>query len=184
MAFGKVAIRYASSLLESSIEKKNLDLVASDMETVIKAIKSSSPLRRFLENPIVKSEVKKSVLREIFTKYLSDDTIKFIDFIVDKNREEALGEIAEKFLELKDDYTGVARVQITTAFDLSDEQKKMIEEKFSSILRKKVIASYIVDASVIGGFVAKVRDTVYDATILHQLEMLKQQFIKSSLILN
>lgn len=184
MGFGKVAIRYASSLLESSIEKKNLDLIASDMETVIKAIKSSSPLRRFLENPIVKAEVKKSVLKEIFGKYLSADTMRFIDFIVDKNREEALGEIAEKFLELRDDYSGIARVQVTTAFELSQEQKTMIEEKFSSILRKKVIASYSVDENIIGGFVAKVRDTVYDATILHQLEMLRQQFIKSSLILN
>lgn len=184
MSFGKVALRYANSLLESSIEKKNLDIIANDMQVVSKAINSSSLLRRFLENPVVKSEVKKSVLKEIFSKHVSEDTIKFIEFVVDKGREEALKDIAEKFLELKDDYSGVARVQVTSAYELSDSQKQVIEEKFASVLQKKIFAEYKVDDKVIGGFIAKVRDTVYDASISHQLEMLRQQLLKGSLLLN
>lgn len=184
MSFEKVALRYATSLLESSVEKNNLDQIASDMQTVSQAIESSSLLRRFLENPVVKSELKKSILKEIFVKHVSEDTLRFIDFIVDKNREEALKDIADKFLDLKDDYSGVVRVQITSAFVLNEDQKKMIEEKFASILKKKIIANYKVDQSVIGGFVAKVKDTVYDATISHQLEMLRQQLLKGSLLLN
>lgn len=184
MSYGKVAIRYATSFLESSIEKKTLDRAADDMSVVLNAIESSSLLRRFLENPVVKTEQKKSVLREIFSKHVSADTINFIEFVVDKNRESALKDIAEKFLELKDEYSGVARVEIKSAFELSSEQKKMLEQRFESILNKKVIANYSVDEKVIGGFVAKVKDTVYDASIAHQLELLRQQLLKGSLLLN
>lgn len=145
MSYGKVAIRYATSFLESAIEKNNLDRAAEDMLVVFNAIESSSLLRRFLENPVIKLEQKKSVLREIFEKYVSPETLKFIEFVVDKNRENALKDIAEKFLELKDEYSGVARVEIKSAFELSSEQKKMIEQRFESLLNKKIVASYLVD---------------------------------------
>lgn len=184
MSYGKVAIRYASSFLEASIEKNNLDQSASDMEIILNAVNASSLLRKFLENPVVKSEVKKSVLTEIFRKYVSSDTLRFLEFIVDKNRENALRDIAEKFLELKDEHTGVARVDIKSAFELSDDQKKIIEQKFESLLNKKIVASYKVDENVVGGFIAKVKDTVYDASVAHQLELLRQQLLKGSLLLN
>lgn len=184
MSYGKVAIRYATSFLESSIEKKNLDRAADDMQTIFNAIESSSLLRRFLENPVVKSEQKKTILREIFAKHVSPDTIRFIEFVVDKNRENALKDIAEKFLELKDEYSGIARVEIKSAFELNSDQKKMLEKRFESLLNKKVIASYTVDEKVIGGFIAKVKDTVYDASIAHQLELLRQQLLKGSILLN
>ncbi|WP_304131706.1 ATP synthase F1 subunit delta [Ignavibacterium album] len=184
MSYRKVAIRYATSFLESSIEKNNLDRAADDMQVVFTAIKSSSLLRRFLENPVVKSEQKKSVLKKIFEKHVSPDTIKFIEFVVDKNREIALKDIAEKFLELKDEYSGIARIEIKSAFELSGEQKKMIAQRFESILNKKIVAVFLVDEKVIGGFVAKVKDTVYDASIAHQLELLRQQLLKGSLSLN
>lgn len=184
MSYAKVAIRYATSFLESSVEKNTLETAAEDMKVVFDAISSSSLLRRFLENPVVKTEQKKSVLEEIFRKHLSLDTIKFIEFVVDKNREYALKDIAEKFLELKDDYSGVARVEIKSAFELNAEQKKRIEQKFESLLQKKVIANYAVDDKVIGGFVAKVKDTIYDASIAHQLDLLRQQLLKGSLLLN
>uniref|UniRef100_A0A7V2ZL74 ATP synthase subunit delta n=1 Tax=Ignavibacterium album TaxID=591197 RepID=A0A7V2ZL74_9BACT len=184
MSYAKVAIRYATSFLESSVEKNTLNRAAEDMKIVFDAINSSSLLRRFLENPVVKTDQKKSVLREIFEKYLSSDTIRFIEFVINKNREYALKDIAEKFLELKDEYTGVARIEIKSAFELNPEQKKMIEQRFESLLNKKIIANYLIDEKVIGGFVAKVKDTVYDASIAHQLDLLRQQLLKGSLLLN
>lgn len=184
MSYAKVAIRYATSFLEASIEKNILDQAASDMEIILNAIDGSSLLRRFLENPVVKTDLKKSIINEIFRKHVSAETLKFIEFIVDKNRENALKEIAEKFLDLKDEHIGVARVDIKSAFELSIEQKKIIEQKFESLLNKKVVANYTVDENVIGGFVAKVKDTVYDASVSHQLELLKQQLLKGSLLLN
>lgn len=184
MSYAKVAIRYATSFLEASIEKNTLEQSASDMEIILNAINGSSLLRRFLENPIVKTDLKKSTLNEIFRKHISAETLKFIEFIVDKNRENALKDIAEKFLELKDEHIGVARVDIKSAFQLTDEQKKIIEQKFESLLNKKVVASYTVDQNVIGGFVAKVKDTVFDASVSHQLELLRQQLLKGSLLLN
>ncbi len=102
----KVSIRYANSLLSSASEKGNLEKVAKDMELVYGAINSSSELNRTLASPIVKPELKSSILEEIFKKKVSKETMDFLKFVVEKSREDLLESIVKKFLELRDQKLG------------------------------------------------------------------------------
>lgn len=184
MAASKVAIRYASSFLESSIEKNNLDLVSKDFEIVYDALQKSYELVRFIKSPVIKNETKQSVLTEIFKDKISKQSIDYLLFVTSKGCEDILIEILEKFFHLKDDYQKVARIQITTSYEFTAEQKKQLTEKFEALLNKKVILSFSVDNKLIGGFVAKVGDTIYDASVVHQLELLKKQFLQGSISFN
>ena len=87
MSSSKVANRYASSLFENSVEKNNLETVYEDINLLIRTFDESSELRRAVESPVIKPELKISVLDEIFSNKLSKDTLKFVSFIVDKKRE-------------------------------------------------------------------------------------------------
>lgn len=115
---------------------------------------------------------------------ISKDSISFIEFTINKGREEILPEILEKFEFLKDEYTGFVKVDVTTAFNFTDEQKLHLQEKFESHLKKKTRLTFKVDQGIIGGFIAKVGDTVYNASMAHQLGLLKKTFLQSSITLN
>lgn len=184
MAASKVAIRYASSFLESSIEKNILDLVTKDFEIVYDALLKSDELVRFIKSPVIKNETKQSVLNEIFKDKISKESLDYLLFVTSKGREDILIEILEKFFELKDDFQKVARIQITTSYEFTTDQRNQLTEKFEALLNKKVILSFSVDNKLIGGFVAKVGDTIYDASVVHQLELLKKQFLQGSINLN
>lgn len=184
MAASKVAIRYASSFLESSIEKNKLDLVSKDFEIVYDALQKSDELVRFIKSPVIKNETKQSVLTKIFKDKISKESLDYLLFVASKGREDILTEILEKFFDLKDDYQKVARIQITTSYAFTAEQQKHFAEKFEALLNKKVILSFSVDNKLIGGFVAKVGDTIYDASVVHQLELLKKQFLQGSINFN
>lgn len=184
MAASKVAIRYASSFLESSIEKNNLDLVSKDFEIVYDALQKSSELVRFIKSPVIKNETKQSVLTEIFKDKISKESLDYLLFVTSKGREDILIEILEKFFDLKDDYQKVARIQITTSYAFTAEQQKHLAERFEALLNKKVILSFSVDNKLIGGFVAKIGDTIYDASVVHQLKLLKKQFLQGSINFN
>jgi F-type H+-transporting ATPase subunit delta len=184
MAETKVSSRYANSLLDMSSEKNNLDEISIDMELVHSAIRSSKELKNILDSPIVKSEIKKSVLSEIFKNKISNDSLGFIKFVIDKNREDILDSIIEKFLELRDEKLGLVRVEVRTSFDFTDEQKEKLRKRLESILNKKAHLKFIVDNTIVGGFIAKVGDTVYDASIKHQLELLRKEFLHGSVQLN
>ncbi len=184
MASSKVAIRYAQSFLDTSIEKNILAKVADDFELVADVIANNPELLRAIKSPVIKNEIKKNIITGIFGKVISTDSIDFINFVITKGRENILPEIFEKFDQLKDDFTGVVKVNVITAFDFSIEQKNQIEQKFETYLMKKARLTYKIDKDIIGGFIAKVGDTVYNASTVHQLGLLKKEFLQGSVPLN
>jgi F-type H+-transporting ATPase subunit delta len=184
MAESKVSLRYANSLMDMAVENESVEQVSKDMELVLSAIHSSSDLRRLLKDPIIRFEKKQSVLEEIFKKRISEESMNFIRFIVDKHREELFGNIIEKFLELRDEHSGIINVDVKTAFEFSDDQKVKLKEKLEKIFDKKAKLNFGIDKEIIGGFVAKVNDTIFNASTKHQLEQLKKEFFKSSIQLN
>ncbi len=184
MADSKVAIRYASSFLDTAIEKNLVDEISTDFEFIYNSLNKSSDLKRALKSPIIKNETKQSIFAAIFKDKISNESFSYLNFIISKGRENILSEILEKFFYIRDEYLGVANVQITSAFDLTSDQKLQMQQKFESFLNKKIKLTYALDEKMIGGFIAKVGDTVYNASVLNQLELLKKQFLHSSVSLN
>lgn len=184
MADFRILHRYATSLLETSIEKKNLDVITSDIQLLVETLDKSRQLQLMLESPVVKPEVKLNILKEIFSSKISKDSMDFIEFVISKQRENLLNSIGKRFLELRDEYLGIANVFITTASEFTNDQKSLLENKLEKILDKKVRLNFKTDLNLVGGFIAKVNDTLYDASIKHQLELLKKQFLTGEISLN
>jgi F-type H+-transporting ATPase subunit delta len=180
----KVSLRYATSLLDSSIEKGSIDTVAADMELVFNTLDGNKHLAMVLKSPVIKPLVKSSILNEIFKSKITAETLSFLLFVIDKKREELLVTIVKKFLALKDEYLGILNIEITTAYDFKEDQKEEIKKKFETYLSKIIRLSFITDKSLIGGFIARAADTMYDASIKHQLEILRKQFLSGTVSLN
>lgn len=180
----KVSSKYAAALLDISEDKKNLDIISEDMELIYNVIESNKNLIRLLENPVVKPEVKSSILTEIFKSKISNDSLEFINFVVDKNRENFLVSIIKRFLELRDEKLGIVYVEVKTPFEFNDDQKNQLKNKLENLTNKKIRFKFQIDKDIIGGFIAKAGDTVYDASINHQLDLLKKKFLQGGALLN
>ena len=184
MADFRILHRYATSLLETALEKKNLDFITTDIRLLVETLEDNRKLQLMLESPVIRPELKLSILKEIFSKKISKDSMDFIEFVVAKKRENLIGSIGKRFLELRDAHLGIANVIVTTSTEFSNEQKNVLQNKLEKILEKKVRLNFKTDTNLVGGFVAKVDDTLYDASIRHQLELLKKQFLTSEISLN
>ena len=184
MADYKVSQRYATSLLGMAADKNNLEKISNDMEFISSVIETNNNLKLMLDSPVVKPKIKSSILEEIFKGKISEDSLKFLLFVVEKNREEFLYSIIKKFLSLKDQHLGIVVVDVKSAQEFSAEQLDDLKNKFEALLNKKVRFNFKIDESIIGGFVARVEDTAYDASIKHQLEILKKQFVEGGPSLN
>ncbi len=184
MVSSKVSNRYALSLLSIALEKNMLDTVYNDVELLIDTFNESDELQRFVDSPVVRPEVKISILDEIFSRKIDKETINFIHFIIEKRREEILYSVAKRFVELRNEHLGIVELLVRTAFEFNDDQKEILKKRFEKILNKKAIMNYKVDNNLIGGFITQVGDTVYDASMRHQLELLKKEFTRGGLSLN
>lgn len=184
MADVKVSLRYANSLLRSSIDKMNLPETINDMNFVINILNSNAQLKRVLESPVVKANIKVKIISEIFKNKISKDSFEFIEFVINKNRVNLLFSILTKFIDLCNEYNGIVSVNISSAAELSAEQKEQIEKKVHQLTNKTVRANYSTDPNIIGGFVARIKDTVYDASLKHQLDLMRKVFLRYGSSLN
>jgi len=180
----RVLHRYAISLLETAIEKNNLDVITNDLHLLVDTLKQNKKLELMLESPVIRPELKFKILDEIFGKKISKDSMNFIEFVISKKRENLLQSIGNRFLELRDEHLGIANVVVTATSGFTDEQKNVLQSRLEKILKKKVRLNFKTDVELVGGFIAKVGDTLYDASIKHQLELLKKQFLTGDLSLN
>ena len=184
MSEQKVSIRYCNSLLQTAIEKNILDAVYMDMGLISASLESSRQLSMMLINPIIKSNIKLSVLESIFKNKIHNETFNFLGFLILKGRENLLSSISKKFLELRDDYLGIVSVKVSSAVNFDDVQIKNFQSKLEKLLQKRVKFIFKIDTSLLGGFIAEVDDTVYDASLKHQLALLKKKFLSSGVSVN
>lgn len=180
----RISHRYAKSLLETALEKKKSETVSADMQLLADILHQNRKLQLMLGNPVIRPEQKLSILKEIFRNRISEETVEFLEFLVNKKRESLLLTIVKRFLELYDEYLGIANVHVTTATEFTDDQKKVLQSRLENILKKKVRLNFKIDLNLVGGFIAKVGDTLYDASIKHQLELLRKQFLTGEFSLN
>ncbi len=184
MADFRILHRYATSLLETAIEKNNLDAVTADIKLLVETLDQNRQLQLMLDSPVVRPETKLSVMKEIFANKISKESMDFVEFVISKKRESLLNSIGKRYLELQDEHLGIANVMVTSAFDFTIDQKNVLQSKLEKILDKKVRLNFKTDLNLVGGFIAKVDDTLYDASIRHQLELLKKQFLTGDISLN
>ncbi len=180
MAEQRVSARYASSLLELSVQKNMLDAISNDVELVSSVLKQNPNLSRMLENPVIRTELKSSIIEEIFKNKINSETMDFLLFVVKKKREEILTSIIEKFIELRDMKLGFVNVNVLVASEFTDSQKKDLQNRLQNMLKKKVRMNYQINNSILGGFIVQAGDTVYNASIKHQLDLLRKQLVEAN----
>jgi F-type H+-transporting ATPase subunit delta len=184
MSVYRISYRYANSLIQLAEEKKIFNKISADANLVFNTLQSSKELRAILKSPIIKLNDKKSLLQKIFDKKISSQLQNFIDFVVEKNREEILTEIFQEFLNLVDKKNNLARARITTAIELNEQQKQNMEKKLQSNTGRKISADYKINENIIGGFIVNINDVVYDASVKHQLNLLRKKFSEETVINN
>lgn len=179
MSVYSITNRYAKALLRQSEDTNQFDPVVNDMQLIYDTLETSKELRIALESPVINDEKKNSILKEIFGNRICKETANFLEFIIRKNREDLLFEISKHFLEMKDEKLNIINAAVTSAVDLSDSEKDLFRNKLEEYSNKHVRLNFRIDNSIIGGFVVRMKDEMLDASIIHQLDVLRKRLIKA-----
>jgi F-type H+-transporting ATPase subunit delta len=172
----RAAQRYAQALFEAAEQLEKLDVIFGDMQAIGMTLAGSRELRTLLASPIVKPDLKLRVLEEIFAKQISTESMKFIKLLVKKNRENLLMETTVEFRLLHEAKRGILHANVESAVELRETERAEITTKLEAMLGKKITPTFTIDPAIRGGFVARIGDTLIDASLRHQLEILREQF--------
>lgn len=176
----KASRKYNLALYLTAEELKVVDAVKKDILDIKKTLDNSRELRNFVESPIVKPDKKSAVLTSVFSGKVNSLTMKFLEFLTDKGRINILNDIIDDFLYLVNEKQGIVLANVKTAVDISEKEKTSLTAKLKQYTGKDITATYTVDPSIKGGFIAKIDDKIIDASISRQLELLKEKFLQGS----
>ncbi len=175
MAESRAAIRYAKAVLSLATENKVAEAVNTDMKEIASAISESADLNAMLQSPVVRSADKKAVLTSVFIK-VNTATTNLIDTLITNKRIALLGDVANKYNQLYDTLRDTQIAKVTSATPLTKELEAKVIAKVKELTGKSTEIENIVDESILGGFILRVGDLQYDASIVNKLNKLKREF--------
>ncbi len=177
MSSYRIASRYAKSLIDLASEQGKLDRVLEDMDLFV-AVCKVRDIQLMLKSPVVTTDRKLKVFAALFTGKVDSLTFSFLDIILKKGRESLLAEIAQEFIYQYREIKGISIVEVTSAETLPAETMEAIRQKLvdSKLTHGQIEFKTKIDPSLIGGFVISFEDKWYDASVLHQLDLLRKEF--------
>ena len=175
----RAAIRYAKAVLDQANHANISEVVFGDMKSIQATLAGSKELRVVLQSPAVKAEDKKQALLQIFEKN-SDVTKALIQILTSNKRINLLGGVALAYVDLYNDSKGVKTATVITAVTLTPEIEAKVLSKLKEMTGSdNITINNTIDERIIGGFILRVGDLQYNASIANQLGNLKREFSKS-----
>lgn len=175
MAGARAALRYAKAILSLATDQKAADAVNNDMKLIAKTITENKDLSVMLQNPVVKSSIKKTVLNEVF-KNTNTITGNLVNTLISNKRIALLEDVATKYNQLHDTLKGTQIAKVTTAVPLTEDLKAKVLVKVKELTGKEVEVVNLIDENILGGFILRVGDIQYNASIANKLNKLKREF--------
>ncbi|ABQ04091.1 ATP synthase F1 subunit delta [Flavobacterium johnsoniae] len=174
MASTRAAIRYAKAILDLANSKGVAEAVNNDMKSIASAIETNTELSTFIQNPTTTVEVKESALLEVFAD-VNGVTKGLFHLLFENKRFEILDAIAVEYNKLFDESNGVEVAKVTTAIPMDAALEAKVLAKVATLSDKKITIENVVDPSIIGGFILRIGDNQYNASVANRLQVLKRE---------
>lgn len=177
---GLIAARYATALLDFVPESGMRDMIYTEAKTLTKSFLQFSELRAVLENPVMSKADKKKVISLAAGGNTSKPFGRFVDVLLDNNREIYLQSIVLKFGDLYRKTKNIHSGKLITASPV----EALVEKRLVDMIQKSTGGTLeiekIVDPTILGGFQFEVDFVRWDASLSGQLQRIRNEFIEQN----
>jgi F-type H+-transporting ATPase subunit delta len=175
------AIRYARALFDVAVkEQADLSLAEGEL-TAFRALFDQHPeLQKVLLNPAVPTPRKRAAVAQLVERAGVQAVVgRLLLLLAERDRLGILPEIIAAYRERLQQHQNIVSAEVTTAAPLSPERAQQIQQALAHATGRTVSLATRVDPSIVGGLVARVGGTVYDASVTSHLQRLKQRLQES-----
>lgn len=171
------ATRYARALLDVALkEQTDLAVIDAQLGELARLFETNEPLRRALLNPAVPVPKKRAAVADILALANVLPVVgKTVAMLAERDRLVILSDVAHAFSQRLLELKNIVRAEVTTAEPLSAERLQAIQRSLAAATGRTVDITSRVDPSILGGMVARVGSTVFDASVTNHLQRIRQR---------
>lgn len=150
----------------------------AELSDFVAAVRDVPELRNVLRNPEVDPETKAGLLDEILGG--ADELVRnFVRLTAEKGRIGEIEDIARELDRLVSQLEKRLTVELTTAYELSDQEASGIVKTIEEASGRKVDATRKVDGDIIGGLILQAGSLRVDASVRGRIERLRRELVSS-----
>lgn len=173
---------YSEALFQAARERDEVEKTLDDLKDFDAAVTENEELRLFFYGAQVTEAQKREVI-DALTEGMTVSTRNFLKILSDNDREEILHEVALRYEELVKEHLGKVEVSVTTAVELSDQEKEKLKGRLEKMLEgKEVVLETTVNPDLIGGAVFRFGGTMFDGSVRGRLASLREEMLERSVV--
>lgn len=178
MNTGLIPARYATALLEFANVSNLQDRVYAESKAIVKSYFQFSELRTVLDNPVLAKAEKRKIIHMAAGGNVCKPFEKFIDLLLENNRESHLLSIALKYIDFYRNQKNIHYGKLTTALPVDAAVEKKMMAMVENTTGGTVEMEKIIDPDILGGFMFEVDFVRWDASVSGQLRRIRKDYIE------
>ena len=168
--------RYANALYQEAERRDCIEAVDADVDLLRQTLEETREFARLVESPAIPQDKKKDVFRALLEERVHALTLRFLELLVDKDRETLLSSLLDTYRDLRDDMLNIVEVQARTPEPLDEDEREKLIQRLKAMTGKDIRLEVRENPSLIGGLVIRIGDRVYDGSVRQKLENLRDSW--------
>jgi len=145
------------------------------------AIKTNDDLKHFLNEPLVKAQVKIELLTKLAPGLAQFDLLnKLFLLLAEKNKFFLIVELADSLEQLIDQRLNISEIEIITASELEEDKLQKIKASLEKALGQTIRLNTTIDQSLIAGIVVQTEEYVLDNSLKGRLQKMRQTLMSNN----
>ena len=116
----------------------------------------------FINHPVISKDVKKDVMKAVFSGKISREVQNFIFIMIDRDKINLLSEILEEYNNLYKKFKNERYVKVYTVVPLYEDEKSILKKKLDTMFNTNAVIENIIDKTIIGGMIIRMGFQVID----------------------
>lgn len=169
----EISNEYAKALFMLALEKGCSKDYKDALELVSGVFDENPVYKDFLSTFAIPLEERLNALEEAFKDSIPRDVMSFLKILCEKKRIDEFSECAQQYIAMHDEMGKISNAKVTSAVELTDEEKAALKEKLEQKSGKKIIIDYSVDESILGGLIVEADGKIMDSSLKKHLKEIK-----------
>lgn len=180
MTIGSIAVRYAKALLEYAKEAGTAEKVYHEALKLKDALMAIPELRTAVNNPLLETKKKADLLEEALGGKTTAEIKRFIQLVLKERREEAILFMVTSYIGLYRKQENISVGSLITATPAAPEIVERIRKMVTKETKGTAEFTIQVNPNILGGFIFQLGTYRLDASVAHQMQLVKKQFIEKN----
>jgi F-type H+-transporting ATPase subunit delta len=169
--------RYAQAVFEIALESGELKEWQSNLIKIAKVVEDQEFVG-LAENPKIPFNIKTKLVQEKLGK-TKPMVLNLVYLLISKGKLKTAGQISAEYDTLLNKHYGIRNAEVTTAIPLENTEKEKLGKQLEELVGEKVSMNVQVNPDILGGFIARIDDSLIDGSIRNRLEMLKKRLAET-----